>query len=195
MQEKVNNARSEEKNNKNIKHSDNRNNKRKPRRMEKPKSDLEDKVISINRVTKVVKGGRQFRFSATVVVGNRKGLVGLGSGKSNEVPEAIKKALQAANKNVVKVSLVDNRTIPHEAIGVRGASRVMLKPAFEGTGVKAGGPVRAVLELAGVKDILSKSLGSNTKINMAYATLEALKSQKTAEEIARLRGKKVEDLV
>ena len=99
------------------------------------------------------------------------------------------------SKNVIKVSLVDNRTIPHEAIGVRGASRVMLKPAFEGTGVKAGGPVRAVLELAGVKDILSKSLGSNTKINMAYATLEALKSQKTAEEIARLRGKKVEDLV
>ena len=162
---------------------------------ESKKSMLEDQVISIGRVTKVTKGGRHFRFLATVVVGNRKGLVGLGSGKSNEVPEAIKKALQAANKNVVKVSLVDNRTIPHEAIGVRGASRVMLKPAFEGTGVKAGGPVRAVLELAGVKDILSKSLGSNTKINMAYATLEALKSQKTAEEIARLRGKKVEDLV
>ena len=135
------------------------------------------------------------RFSATVVVGDRKGKVGLGTGKANEVPDAIKKAVQAATKNVIKVSLVDNRTIPHEAIGVRGASRVMLKPAFEGTGVKAGGPVRAVLELAGVKDILSKSLGSNTKINMAYATLEALKSQKTAEEIARLRGKKVEDLV
>ena len=147
------------------------------RRAPRPKQ-YEEEVINIGRVTKVTKGGRHFRFSATVVVGDRKGKVGLGTGKANEVPDAI-----------------DNRTIPHEAIGVRGASRVMLKPAFEGTGVKAGGPVRAVLELAGVKDILSKSLGSNTKINMAYATLEALKSQKTAEEIARLRGKKVEDLV
>ena len=164
------------------------------RRAPRPKQ-YEEEVINICRVTKVTKGGRHFRFSATVVVGDRKGKVGLGTGKANEVPDAIKKAVQAATKNVIKVSLVDNRTIPHEAIGVRGASRVMLKPAFEGTGVKAGGPVRAVLELAGVKDILSKSLGSNTKINMAYATLEALKSQKTAEEIARLRGKKVEDLV
>ena len=164
------------------------------RRAPRPKQ-YEEEVINIGRVTKVTKGGRHCRFSATVVVGDRKGKVGLGTGKANEVPDAIKKAVQAATKNVIKVSLVDNRTIPHEAIGVRGASRVMLKPAFEGTGVKAGGPVRAVLELAGVKDILSKSLGSNTKINMAYATLEALKSQKTAEEIARLRGKKVEDLV
>ena len=164
------------------------------RREPRPKL-FDEEVINISRVTKVTKGGRHFRFSATVVVGDRKGKVGLGTGKANEVPDAIKKAVQAATKNVIKVSLVDNRTIPHEAIGVRGASRVMLKPAFEGTGVKAGGPVRAVLELAGVKDILSKSLGSNTKINMAYATLEALKSQKTAEEIARLRGKKVEDLV
>ena len=135
-----------------------------------------------------------FRFSATVVVGDRKGKVGLGTGKANEVPDAIKKASQAAQKNVVRISLVDERTIPHEAIGVRGASKVMLKPAAEGTGVKAGGPVRAVLELAGVKDILSKSLGSNTKINMAYATLEALKSQRTIEEVAKLRGKKVEEI-
>ena len=162
---------------------------------ESKKSMLEDQVISIGRVTKVTKGGRHFRFLATVVVGNRKGLVGLGSGKSNEVPEAIKKALQAANKNVVKVSLVDNRTIPHEAIGVEGASKVLLKPAQKGTGVKAGGPVRAVLELAGVKDILSKSLGSNTKINMAQATLNALKSQRTVEEVAKLRGKKVEEIL
>lgn len=165
----------------------------KRRREPRPKQ-FEEEVINIGRVTKVTKGGRNFRFSATVVVGDRKGKVGLGTGKANEVPDAIKKAAQAATKNVIKVSLVDNRTIPHEAIGVRGASRVMLKPAFEGTGVKAGGPVRAVLELAGVKDILSKSLGSNTKINMAYATLEALKSQRTAEEVARLRGKKVEEL-
>ena len=163
------------------------------RRAPRPKQ-YEEEVINIGRVTKVTNGGRHFCFSATVVVGDRKGKVGLGTGKANEVPDAIKKAVQAATKNVIKVSLVDNRTIPHEAIGVRGASRVMLKPAFEGTGVKAGGPVRAVLELAGVKDILSKSLGSNTKINMAYATLEALKSQKTAEEVARLRGKKVEEL-
>lgn len=163
------------------------------RREPRPKQ-YEEQVLNIGRVTKVTKGGRNFRFSATVVVGDRKGKVGLGTGKANEVPDAIKKAAQAATKNVIKVSLVDNRTIPHEAIGVRGASRVMLKPAFEGTGVKAGGPVRAVLELAGVKDILSKSLGSNTKINMAYATLEALKSQRTAEEVARLRGKKVEEL-
>jgi len=154
----------------------------------------EEEVISIGRVTKVTKGGRHFRFSAVVVVGDRKGKVGLGTGKSNEVPDAIKKASQAATKNVVKVSIVEERTIPHEAIGVCGASKVMLKPATKGTGVKAGGPVRAVLEMAGVKDILSKSLGSNTKVNMAYATLEALKSQKTVEEVARLRGKKVEEI-
>ena len=154
----------------------------------------EEEIINIGRVTKVTKGGRHFRFSATVAVGDRNGKVGIGTGKANEVPDAIKKAVAAATKNVVKVSIVDNRTIPHDAIGVRGASKVMLKPAFEGTGVKAGGPVRAVLELAGVKDVLSKSLGSNTKINMAYATLNALKSQRTIEEIALLRGKKVEEI-
>ena len=153
----------------------------------------EEEVISIGRVTKVTKGGRHFRFSAVVVVGDKKGKVGLGTGKSNEVPDAIKKASQAATKNIVKVSIVDG-TIPHEAIGVCGASRVMLKPANKGTGVKAGGPVRSVLEMAGVKDILSKSLGSSTKVNMAYATLEALKSQKTIEQIANLRGKKVEEI-
>ena len=164
------------------------------RREPRPKQ-FEEEIINIGRVTKVTKGGRHFRFSATVAVGDRKGKVGIGTGKANEVPDAIKKAEQAAAKNVVRVAIVDNRTIPHEAIGVRGASKVMLKPAAEGTGVKAGGPVRAVLELAGVKDILSKSLGSNTKINMAFATLEALKSQRTAEEIAKLRGKKVEEIL
>ena len=164
------------------------------RREPRPKM-YETEIINIGRVTKVTKGGRHFRFSATVAVGDRKGKVGLGTGKANEVPDAIKKAEQAAAKNVVRVAIVDNRTIPHEAIGVRGASKVMLKPATEGTGVKAGGPVRAVLELAGVKDILSKSLGSNTKINMAFATLEALKAQRTVEQVAKLRGKKVEDLI
>ncbi len=165
----------------------------KRRREPRPKQ-YDEEVINIGRVTKVTKGGRHFRFSATVVVGDRKGKVGLGTGKANEVPDAIKKAVQAATKNVVNVSLVDERTIPHEATGVRGASKVMLKPAAEGTGVKAGGPVRAVLELAGVKDILSKSLGSNTKINMAYATLEALKVQRTRAQVAALRGKKEEEI-
>ena len=166
--------------------------KRQPRQRQ-PKL-YEEEVISIGRVTKVTKGGRHFRFSAVVVVGDRKGKVGLGTGKSNEVPDAIKKASQAAAKNIVKVSVVEERTIPHEAMGVRGARQVILKPAAKGTGVKAGGPVRAVLEMAGIKDILSKSLGSSTKVNMAYATLEALKSQRTIEEVARLRGKKVEEI-
>ena len=163
------------------------------RREPRPKQ-YEEQVINIGRVTKVTKGGRHFRFSATVVVGDRKGKVGLGTGKANEVPDAIKKAVSAATKNVTTIALVDERTISHEAIGVRGASKVMLKPASKGTGVKAGGPVRAVLELAGIKDILSKSLGSNTKINMAYATLEALKAQRSIEKVAALRGKKVEEI-
>ena len=158
------------------------------------KSLLEEKVISLSRVTKVTKGGRHFRFSATVVVGNRKGLVGIGSGKANEAPEAIKKAIQVANKNVVKIALIDNRTVPHEAIGKVGRAQVLIKPAKEGTGVIAGGSARAVLEVAGVKDIVSKSLGSNTQVNVAKATLEALKSERTPAKIAALRGKKVEEL-
>jgi len=157
--------------------------------------EYEEKVIAVNRVTKVTKGGRHFHFAATVVVGDKKGRVGLGSGKANEVPDAIKKAIQQATKNVQKVSLIDNRTIPHEAIGVSGAARVLVKPAKEGTGVIAGGPVRAVLELAGIRDVTSKSLGSNTKINMARATMKALESQKTVEEIAKLRGKTVEEII
>lgn len=162
--------------------------------MDPKKKLLDEKVINISRVTKVTKGGRNYRFSATMVVGDGKGLVGIGSGKANEVPEAIKKALQAANKNLVKVSLVDNRTIPHEAIGVCGRAKVLIKPAPEGTGIVAGGAARAVLELAGVKDIVSKSLGSNTKVNVAKATLAALQLERTAEQIAELRGKKVEEL-
>lgn len=165
---------------------------RKP--FDRQKSLLEEKVISISRVTKVTKGGRHFRFAATVAVGNRKGLVGLGSGKANEVQDAIKKALQAANKNVVKVALIDNRTIPHEAQSKVGRAVVLVKPAKKGTGVIAGGAARAVLELAGIKDIVSKSLGSNSQVNVAKATLEALKSERTPEKIAALRGKKVEEL-
>ena len=164
------------------------------KRKREPRPKLYDEeIINIGRVTKVTKGGRHFRFSATVAVGDRNGKVGIGTGKANEVPDAIKKAVAAATKNVTTVSVVDG-TIPHESLGVRGASKIMLKPAGKGTGVKAGGAVRSVLELAGVKDILSKSLGSNTKINMAYATLEALKSQRTIEEVAKLRGKKVEEI-
>lgn len=181
---------------KNIK-NDKRNNARRARRtnnFSRQKSDLEDKVIDINRVTKVVKGGRQFRFSATVVVGNRKGKVGLGTGKAKEMPDAVKKATQAATKNLIDVELIDNRTISHEIISKVGAVRVMLKPATEGTGVKAGGPVRDVLELAGVKDVLSKSLGSSTKINTARATLKALKEQKSPAHVAALRGKSIEEI-
>ena len=163
------------------------------RREARPKI-FDEEVINIARVTKVTKGGRQLRFAATAVVGDRKGRVGIGSGKAAEVPAAIKKAVAAATKNVVRIPIVDESTIPHETYGTRGASKILLKPAAKGTGVKAGGPVRSVLELAGVKDILSKSLGSSTKINMAYATLNALTSQRTAEHIAKLRGKKVEEL-
>ena len=162
--------------------------------MDPKKKLLEEKVINLGRVTKVTKGGRHFRFSATVVVGNRKGLVGIGTGKANEVNDAIAKASKAANKNVFRVALQDNRTIPHEATGKVGRAVVLVKPAKEGTGVIAGGAARAVLELAGVKDIVSKSLGSNTQVNVAKATLEALKSERTAEHIAELRGKKVEEL-
>lgn len=162
--------------------------------MDPKKKLLEEKVINIGRVTKVTKGGRHFRFAATVVVGNRKGLVGIGSGKANEVQDAISKASKAANKNVVRVAIQDNRTIPHEATGKVGRAVVLIRPAKEGTGVIAGGAARAVLELAGVKDIVSKSLGSNTKVNVAKATLEGLKSVRTPAKVAALRGKKVEEL-
>ena len=156
---------------------------------------LEELVVEIKSVVKVNKGGRQRRFSATVVVGDRKGKVGLGMGKANEVPDAIKKAIQAANKNLIKVPLTDNRTIAHEVNGVAGAAKVVLIPAAPGTGVIAGGAVIAVLELAGVQDILSKSLGSRTKNNMAAATINALKQIKTPEHVAQLRGKTVEEIL
>ena len=156
---------------------------------------FEEQVIEIKSVVKVNKGGRQRRFSATVVVGDRKGQVGLGIGKANEVPDAIKKAIQAANKDIVRIPLTDNRTIAHDLIGEAGAAKVVLKPASAGTGVIAGGAVRAVLELAGIHDILSKSLGSRTKNNMANATLNALRQLKTPEHVAELRGKTVEEIL
>ena len=173
------------------------NNNRRPRRSNgntRQKTDLEEKTIDINRVTKVVKGGRQMRFSATVVVGNRKGKVGIGTGKAKEMPDAVKKAREAATKNLINVELIDGRTISHEITTKEGAVKVLLRPATEGTGVKAGGPVRDVLELAGVKDVLSKSLGSSTKINMARATLKALAEQKSPAHVAELRGKKIEEI-
>ena len=176
-----------------------RDNKRGPRRDNKKefvkKSPYEEKVISIGRVSKTTKGGRTMRFTATVAVGDRKGRVGLGTGKAAEVPEAISKALKAAEKNVIFVNLVENRTLSHEVIGTCGAAKVLIKPAKAGSGIIAGGPVRNVLELAGVKDIVSKSLGSNTQINTAKAAMNALKAQRSAEHVASLRGKKVEEIL
>lgn len=156
--------------------------------------DLEDRVVEINRVTKVVKGGRNLRFNALVIVGDRNGHVGMGTGKAQEVPEAIRKAVEDAKENLIEVPLVDT-TIPHEVIGVHGGGRVMLRPAVAGAGVSAGGPVRAVLELAGVEDISSKSLGSSSAINMVRATLEGITRLKKAEDVAKLRGKSVDELL
>ena len=149
--------------------------------------ELEERVVAINRVTKVVKGGRNMRFAALVVVGDRNGRVGFGTGKSQEVPEAIRKAVEAAKKNLIEVPMVGT-TIPHEVRSEFGGAKVLLKPAVEGAGVAAGGAVRAVVELAGVADVTSKSLGSNTPINIVRATVEGLKQLKRAEEVAALRG-------
>lgn len=156
--------------------------------------DLKEKVVFINRVAKVVKGGRNFRFSALVVVGDENGHVGVGTGKSTEIPDAIKKGIEDAKKNLVSVAIVGT-TVPHQNIGIFGTGRVLIMPASEGTGVIAGGPARAVLELSGLKDVRAKSLGSNNPRNMVNATINGLAGLRTAEQIAQLRGKTVEEII
>ena len=155
--------------------------------------EFEERVVSVNHITKVVKGGRRYRFSAVVVVGNRKGQVGLGTGKAIEVPDAISKAVEDAKKNLITVPIVGT-SIPHEITGIYGAGRVFLKPAPDGTGIIAGGPVRAVVELAGIQDILSKSLGSSTPINIVRATIKGLSELRTVEQVAAIRGLDPKDI-
>lgn len=162
-------------------------------RFEKQESDLQENVVFINRVAKVVKGGRRFSFAAVVVVGDGKGKVGAGLGKAAEVPEAIRKGVEDAKKNMITVAL-KNGTIPHPMLGIYGAGRVIMKPAAEGTGVKAGGPVRAVLAMAGIRNILTKSLGSSNPINMVRATMDGLSKLENAETVAALRGKTLDEI-
>ena len=162
--------------------------------MQENESELKEKVVAISRVAKVLKGGRTFRFSAVVVVGDGHGKEGVGNGKAAEVPDAIKKAIEDAKKNLVEVPIVGT-TVPHELIGKFGSASVMLKPAEEGTGLITGGSVRPVLELAGYRDVRTKVLGTNNPRNVVYATIEGLKNMQTIEQVAKKRGKKVEDIL
>ena len=162
--------------------------------MEERSVELKETVVAINRVAKVVKGGRTFRFSAVVVVGDENGHIGVGNGKAAEVPDAIKKAIEEAKKNLIEVPIVGT-TIPHEFVGRFGSASVMLKPGAQGTGIIAGGSVRPVLELAGYKDIKTKVIGTNNPRNVVYATLEALSSMQTVEAVAKKRGKKVSEIL
>ena len=167
----------------------------KQERIDANQLELTEKVVSIKRVTKVVKGGRNMRFTALVVVGDGKGHVGAGLGKATEIPEAIRKGKEDATKKLIEVSLDENDSVQHDVIGKFGSASVLLKKAPEGTGVIAGGPARAVIELAGIKNIRTKSLGSNNKQNVVLATIEGLRGVKTPEAVARLRGKSVEEIV
>ena len=162
--------------------------------MEEKAVELKEKVVAINRVAKVVKGGRTFRFSAVVVVGDENGHIGVGNGKASEVPDAIRKAIEEAKKNLITVP-ISGTTIPHEFVGRFGSAKVMLKPGTKGSGIIAGGSVRPVLELAGYQDIRTKVIGTNNPRNVVYATIEALKNMSTVEDIARKRGKKVSDIL
>ena len=163
-------------------------------RTEAQKPEMNDTIVNIRRVAKTVKGGRNMRFSVTVVVGDKEGRVGVGLGKAQEIPEAVRKATEDAKKNIITVPTVGT-TIPHKHVGVYGAGRVLLMPAAKGTGVIAGSSVRTVLEMAGLKDVRAKSIGSNNAVNMAYATLQGLKELKTVEEVSRLRGKTKEEIL
>ena len=162
--------------------------------MEERTVELKEKVVAINRVAKVVKGGRNFRFSAVVVVGDEQGHVGVGNGKAAEVPDAIRKAIEEAKKNLITVPVVGT-TIPHEFVGKFGSAKVMLKPGVKGSGIIAGGSVRSVVELAGYRDIKTKVIGTNNPRNVVYATIEALKNMSTVEEVAKKRGKKVSEIL
>lgn len=164
------------------------------KRIDASQLDLREQVVDIKRVTKVVKGGRNFRFAALVIVGDENGHVGIGTGKATEIPDAIKKGIDNAKKNLIQVPIVGT-TVPHESLGKFGAGSVLIMPAREGTGIIAGGPVRTVLELAGLKDVRAKSLGTNNSKNMVSAAIDGLKQLKRAEEVAKLRGKSVEELL
>ena len=161
---------------------------------EKKKDDFEDRTVAVNKVCKTVKGGRKLRFSSLIVAGDKKGRVGMGTGKAKEVPDGIKKAAERARKKTIVVPMVKGNTIPHSVVGRHGACRVFLRPAPEGTGIVAGGPVRAVLELAGIRNIYSKVYGSRTSINMVRATVNAIENLKTVEKVAQLRGKTVNEI-
>lgn len=168
-------------------------NNRRPQR-ERKQDDFEDRTVAVNRVCKTVKGGRKLRFASLIVAGDKKGRVGMGTGKAKEVPDGIKKAAERARKKLIVVPMVKGNTIPHTVVGRHGACRVFLRPAPEGTGIVAGGPVRAVLELAGIRNIYSKVYGSRTAINMVRATVNAIENLKTVEKVAALRGKTVNEI-
>ena len=167
---------------------------RREREEVKPDDGFSSKLVAVNRITKVVKGGKNFRFTTLMVIGDEKGRVGCGMGKAVEIPEAVRKGIEDAKKQMITVAM-DGTTIPHQVTGVFGTGRVLLMPAPEGTGVIAGGPVRAVIEACGIKNIRTKSIGSNNAVNVVKATLEGLKQLQSAEEVAKLRGKTVEELL